>query len=55
MPGGFSSSGNQGAYQALGDDLETGRPAPPPHNATPAPPAQIPAQPAAASTTYQTL
>ncbi|KAF8489574.1 hypothetical protein JB92DRAFT_1366168 [Gautieria morchelliformis] len=56
MPGGFSSHGNQGAYQTLGDDLESSRPAPPPHaTPPPPPPATSTAQPPAVSNAYQSL
>jgi len=49
MPGGFSSGGTRGGYQAFGDDLEAAQPpAPPTHNREAAPPpAQSPAPPAA--------
>lgn len=55
MPGGFSSGGAQGAYQALGDDLESGRPAARPQTTPPPPPASATTQPPPVSNPYQSL
>ncbi|KAF8587280.1 hypothetical protein K439DRAFT_1407597 [Ramaria rubella] len=52
MPGGFSGGGNQGAYQTLGDDLESARPIP--RASPPAPLAPVAAQPPTAPGGYQT-
>lgn len=45
MPGGFSSGGAPGGYQAFGDDLEAARPVqpPPPHPTQSQAPLPLPA------------